>query len=721
MQRTSPLLVVLLAAVFGGLGWLAHSVLSSDGSKPAPIVAVKPEARPEPVKPKPKEPDPAPATAPPTVAPQRVPVDPPDPKPMPVDPLAGAPGAILGRVVDPSGAPISGVEVELEHAPIAGPAVRTFAVKTGQILQTDASGQYQFEGVEPAEDYVVFASHPQHGDSEGGPFVVKPGEKHVVGDIVLRKGILLQGVVTRDGRPVDTATVTVRNAMERARRMKLKRKHAPADDEEPWEENHLTDARGHYEFAEVPVTTFEVSAAAEGLATITRWPQQTFGFGNGAAAHSYVIDFELVPAKQITGRVVDDRKNPMAGAKVVATWSSSAKTTRCESEAKSDASGAFTVGSLCDAAFQLSAELDGFSTATRAQVDAGTTEVELVLRAQGGVSGVVVDEETGRPVGQFELAVQPSANQRGPGTRREHLSYRDGSGRFEVKNVEPGFYQVTGSASGYADSTSDEFEVKRGATTPLVKVAMNRGGGITGRVVDPDKNPVPGAKVVLRDNKSKDNPVTTLFAGITGEVEKATRTDDEGTFRFDLVVPGTYQVAVRSSRLASHDVDDVDVVKGKVRELGDVELARGARVTGHAYDLDGKPLVSAKVTAISTTRDWKEALTDNSGTYVLENLVPGEYTISITSFQSNPPDPPLSPFVQVIYGRNSAQKMTLTENGDVAVDLRITRDNPHPAPARDPKKPHVDSTPPPRQNQPRRPNRPPPEPDPADDGQDGGG
>jgi uncharacterized surface anchored protein len=372
--------------------------------------------------------------------------------------------------------------------------------------------------------------------------------------------------------------------------------------------------------------------------------------------------------------VVDENKNGVSQAKVSATLANQGGV-RCEMQAQSDANGAFTLDHLASGNYFLLVECVGFTSANKNQVEAGSSGVEIELRVQGSASGVVIDEETGAPISSFQLTVLQNFHGRGPAASRDRLPFSDAGGRFEVKNLDPGKYAIQASADGYADSSSDEFEVTRGQVTPAIRVPMNRGGTIRGKVVDGSGNPVKRALVSVRENKMKDNPIIGIFDGLGGGRDRSqqVRTGEDGTFELTLIVPDTYQVFVRHNKFAQLEVNDVEVAKNQVRELGALALLKGARVTGHALDLSGKALQGALVAAVSKANDYRQARANNDGFYEFTSLPAGDYTFTINNYQSTPP---INPLQQLVYARNSAQKAQVVEGDDLTVDLRLSEVDP---------------------------------------------
>jgi protocatechuate 3,4-dioxygenase beta subunit len=654
MQRPGSWLTVVAAlVVVGGLALLARMLLGGDAANPQ-------RPAPSPVT---QAPAPTNLPAPVVAPPQGTRSEEPKPKAHPESAEQGPPGRILGRVVDPNHEPVANAEVELVQGPAVMMQLRQLASETGIVANTDAKGEYRLAEVPPADDYIVYASHPDFGDSEAGPIVVHASAEARVGDIVLRVGAHVSGHVNADGRPLEGAIVTISNQMDVLRKMRPTPPSSP--DQRELKLSTHTDASGSYAFASVPFDNFELTAEASGFARISKSTQNVFG----ATPREQTVDFEMLPAVAIRGRVVDDKKNALAGALVKATVAST--TFRCEQAATSDAAGAFLLDALAQGQYFIMAECDGYSSATKPQVEAGGSDIEIQLQVQGGVTGVVVDDETGAPVVDFDLTVMQSLKNRGPVPARVHFHGHDPAGRFELKNVDPGLFQLQGKAAGYAESLSDEFQVVRGQVTPSVRVPMNRGGTVTGAVADKSGRPLANAVVILRTNKMVDTPINAIFKNVSaGDPEQKVRTDGDGRFKIELVVPGTYQLAARQDGFAPLEQNDVEVRRKETTDAGKLVLSQGAKVRGHVYGLDGKPLAGAVVNAVTKSSRFLTALADNDGAFVITAMPPGDYTLTIAQFASTPP---IGALEMIIMAKNSQAAVTLADGDDTSVDLHLTK------------------------------------------------
>src|SRR5687768_14351622 len=128
-------------------------------------------------------------------------------------------------------------------------------------------------------------------------------------------------------------------------------------------------------------------------------------------------------------------------------------------------------------------------------------DVKPTLPKASSITGQVMLD--GRPAAGVTVAV---TQRRSPGNQNMPLSkaVTDGEGRFQLTNLAPGVYQVAPLAPGFL--TADEvrpFEegesvtLDEGETAEDVNFSIKRGGVITGRVTDENREPIVETRVNL--------------------------------------------------------------------------------------------------------------------------------------------------------------------------------------------------------------------------------
>lgn len=440
------------------------------------------------------------------------------------------PGATVeGRVVDERAQPVAGAEVAVsgeapDGTPIAVTASSGAAAATGARVEpagelgilrgpvpypppaplaeptvapkqfrTDDKGAFRITGL-PAGRLVVVATHPDFARGASEPMrVAAGGELRVT--VVLSGGVEVRGRVTDDrGDPVAGAELTGDGT-------------ALA----------TSDARGEWDIAHVarPLT---LTVRAPGFLPATR-----------AVSPSERGPFDVTLRRaegRLAGDVVDDRGAPVSAARVEI-----AAPPMPVRWVTTDRSGHFAADGLGPGPYRVVVAHADFAPATFDAV-APTSEARLPLVPGGGIEGEVRDARLGGvPPGlRLELAA---------GGKTQPLPVQ--GGRFTGTALPVGRATLTASAPGYVTVTRD-VDVTGGdrlhdVTVHDVVIELPRGGTVAGRVRDDHGDAVADAAVA----------VGTLRA----------RTDRDGNFRIDGVLPGAARVVAEKpgSGVAADDVE----------------------------------------------------------------------------------------------------------------------------------------------------------------------
>ncbi len=256
-----------------------------------------------------------------------------------------------------------------------------------------------------------------------------------------------------------------------------------------------------------------------------------------------------------------------------------------------------------------------------------TTDVGRIrLGAAVRLRGEVVDA-AGRPVSRAKVQVLPDRSRSDRidllrGLREldqmaeplgEAATARDGS--FVVADVLPGRYVVRVSAPGFATAFRPGVWITPDEVAPCLCVVLDPGAGWTGRVTDADDRPVAGARVVA---------VAVAGKRAGGMERLETRSDEDGTYRLDSLIPGvTYFVEAWSAGFAP---------SGRLAPASgdphlDFVLGASGRVEGMVTDATtNAPICDAEVALLAGAGDAISPLTsvtDTAGRYVFASVEPG--------------------------------------------------------------------------------------------------
>ncbi len=447
---------------------------------------------------------------------------------------------------------------------------------------------------------------------------------------------------------------------------------------------------------------------------------QFYGTGAGAATGAYLllapgqhlkVVYKLVPTTVISGRVLDEKGEPVSNMAVMALqagyqrgvrrWRRAAAVTangKGEFRIANLAAGKYLVATFSESSTSstsVSAQPPGdkpepehvptfFPSATDAagavpvQVDAGaeTGGIEIRLRKtdtvriRGRVAGAPEGKSAAvllSPAGVTEVALASLQ-----GARRAYSREKDGA--FELKGVVPGTYLLSASFV-----MPDQGVLV--ASTPL-QVGRRH---IDGIVLQPVAAQELAGSVEVADNpEAKLNnlqialePVEYMSLGADSAAA-----GPDGKFRLKDILPGRYFVQVRnlpegayvrSLRYGAQTVPEegIDLTGGVSGSLRVTLSLAGARVEGVVQNEEGEPVSGATVVLAPDSRRYslfKETQTGENGSYSLKGVAPGEY--KILAWENIEAGAYLDPdFLKRYEGK--AEKLSLKENERQPVSLKV--------------------------------------------------
>ncbi len=137
-------------------------------------------------------------------------------------------------------------------------------------------------------------------------------------------------------------------------------------------------------------------------------------------------------------------------------------------------------------------------------------------------------------------------------------------------------------------------------------IALEPGGWLTGRVVDPAGRPIAGVTIRPWNAEGRSlHGVARREEGFTrlSDVFAATRSGDDGRFRTGALWDGRAQVGIEAEGFLSHWIDEkVTITAGREHDLGELVLDPGASISGWVGDSAGSPVVGARILALPSSR-----------------------------------------------------------------------------------------------------------------------
>jgi hypothetical protein len=294
-------------------------------------------------------------------------------------------------------------------------------------------------------------------------------------------------------------------------------------------------------------------------------------------------------------------------------------------------------------------------------------EAKVVVSKLGAIEGRVVDEY-GNPIAGAEVRHWKFYTRWGPGATaslqsnwreetsaellapvvRFDTSTTDAEGRYRLADVpERTEVRVEVVKPGFAMKGVDSQLLPISKTVIVVPA-----GGLAGRLVDDGARGIGGAVISVRSWSS----------ALTG-IE--TRTAEDGSFSFDGLTPGNYEVQFRAEGRGqlARPMPGVAVRRRQITRLGDIIASGPVAVTGRVRDGDtGKGLAGMRVTVYLQGYYVAPATTDRRGRYSLQ-VLPGEATISYDTSDA---------FYESDFGR-SRVKINVPRAGLRGVDFKFKK------------------------------------------------
>lgn len=268
------------------------------------------------------------------------------------------------------------------------------------------------------------------------------------------------------------------------------------------------------------------------------------------------------------------------------------------------------------------------------------------------IRGRVVAADTGQPLRKAQVRATA------PDLRENRGTSTDADGRFELKDLPAGRYNLTASKGSYVAlqygqlrpfTSGKPLQIRDGETLEKVDFVLPRGGVVTGRVVDEFGEPIADVSVAPMRYQYFQGRKRLTPSGRQG------MTNDIGEYRLFGLPPGQYYLSatLRNGMMAMTESDDRSgyaptyypgtpsvaeaqrIAIGIGQTLTNVNMAllptHTARVTGTAVDSTGKPISGGMVFVMQTTGPMVMSTTAGQikpdGSFVISSLAPGEYTL----------------------------------------------------------------------------------------------
>lgn len=374
---------------------------------------------------------------------------------------------------------------------------------------------------------------------------------------------------------------------------------------------------------EAPVSS-RATTAADGSFTLeglepgrySLWVESTEGSGlrHDVAAGDEGVELRLGAGVRLSGLVVDEEEEPVAGALVTAIFKAHSRFL----EAVSDATGRYHLGPMPAGEYALVIAREGFvsSVETFTGFESEEKRTSTLYRTRR-IAGRVLLE--GTPVKGAEVIARESR------TSPVLRTFTDAAGRFAFEGVSPQRRDLTVLYGGYgafrevfnAASASEFAHGYPDLTLELAPV-----GYVQGVVLDQERRPVEGAWVIAEQMQQR--------MGIWWHV----LTDARGRYRLGPVLPGSMRLGVpKAARYLPFTGATYSVTSGE--NTVDLTLTRTMLVEGRVVDASGQPITGEPLRLKSIEKVYvaysrePDNRTGPDGRFSLEAPEPGRYRLEV--------------------------------------------------------------------------------------------
>lgn len=495
-----------------------------------------------------------------------------------------------------------------EGVPVPDAVAKTFETSFVNEARTDADGNFRLGGLDRSRPrHSLFVRHRDFVETR---IDLSTSGDEVKQDVVLKRGVRVRGRVLDDrGEPVLGAGIFLGNSTAAYDRL---------------DATSLDD--GEFVFPCVPPGSHTMVTQRQGRAPdlrILEVPRDVREVDG--------IVIELGPPHVIAGKVVDSAGSPLEGV-----WVSAELRPQffLDGNRQTGEDGSFRLEDLPAHPVKLSLySSNGFLRLDLPQAQVDREDYVFVLQRAAGLSGRVIDRDTGQPVRRFTIRfIEPTLQ---PGERRgwgysakwarqgQQFDDPQGTWRTERQDLEPGtVFGIEAIAEGYAPGRNLHVVASVVPDPDAGVVKLAPGVTVAGRVLGPDGAPVVAALVTLFDPEHPPRPYDSdeAFGRPRG------RTGADGTFEIEHVNGGTWSLTVEHAEYPTR-LDGPFSAPGDPREI---RLERGGRIAGIVGNSRGEPLARARVrvSALGVAGRSVTAATDSAGRFVIDGLGSGTYRVA---------------------------------------------------------------------------------------------
>jgi len=321
----------------------------------------------------------------------------------------------------------------------------------------------------------------------------------------------------------------------------------------------------------------------------------------GARELPIVYDDDPKGTLRLEGQVIDDKDQPVAGARV-------AIDANPPIVVETEGDGSFVFEHLISRDYRIEATAgEGYAGPARLRLVDKAEPITLRMRRGAIVEVVVTDRQGGAPIAGAEVELRATLTWRAT-TNAEGVAQLRGLGAV--------WAPVAVRAAGFAPTAMMVGTAATPGATERVAIALARGAALAGRVVDEAGKPVGGARVVAT---SASEPLPVVDPRRDGVLAGA-----DGTFTIPAVSAGTWRLTASHGDHAPATSAPITVDGVHPRRGIELALVAGGVVRGVVRDKAGTPVAGADIRVVARGHvDWRarrQAFSDRDGRFAITGL-----------------------------------------------------------------------------------------------------
>jgi protocatechuate 3,4-dioxygenase beta subunit len=477
-------------------------------------------------------------------------------------PSPATPRLVQGKVIGPKGAPVAGALVWSDGAP-ATPCVKSGADGAFQI-RVPASGEVRLRAV-AAGYFVTEPQAPSPPGSKGAPFALR----------LAAAGSITGRVVDEAGRPVPRARVQTLPG-------------SPTGEGAVWSR-----ADGRFRLSALsPGRRYQMAVNQDGFA-----PASVAADALPAGRPPVPVRIVLARGATMLGKLQDPEGKPVPGAELTLAFYQEAMISPGLSwkgtslvKAVSDATGSFAISHLAIGWFDLRVKGKGFATLSVPGIKVADRAARIDLGAltldRGAVIEGRVTDLSGAPLPEAQVTLSPVPDPLAQGLSVSGASSgtrTDSEGHFRFEELRRGArFSLWVEHSGFIAAAVPAVEAP---TLEPLRIELNAGRTVAGRVKSPEGEPVPQAWVIVNSASGS--------------------TDKDGRFRLAGVPPGVAELTVDAAGYPRVLVEDLRIPEESDVEGLEIALHQGSVLELQVLDSRRQPVAGIQVTAYASPRSSK--------------------------------------------------------------------------------------------------------------------